>query len=608
MAQIHDVIDSDVRFLIDPVRRTISNQGSAKLMLVRGDHNSERFSFEIPRFVEGHDMSLCNVVRIHYINTDAKTRITSDDVYEPSDLAISPDNARVVHFSWLISRNATTYAGGLAFSIEFQCVIKGVVEYAWHTGINNTITISDGIHNDEVVIENYSDILLIWWERIYGNTTLPIEIHTMKTFEALGGQTKPNTLYLFEDDPTLAEIFKIAEECNYDLSISELRALVTAHNGLMAKMQESLNSATQAILNLKATREQNVRVVNTIQSEMQLLSNRVLALENRSGTGTPDPGDGSHTHSYTIVDTIVDATCKTQGYTVYKCSCGDTETRDYVTALGHNMQETVVEPTCTEEGYTKHVCTRDGCGYSYIDSYVEQTGHSWRYYDDDSTGTTVQSRRCMNCGIVETNVGNSCTNGGDHSWVETAVTDATCTAPAYQNYECSVCGKTSREAIRVPLGHDYREEVIIDGNCTENTYQRYKCSRCSSTYDELVSEAPGHNWSDAIYDAVGYYEPTCIIPGYAAFVCKVCGAEMSDTVPSTGDHIWSDPIYDVEGCYEPTCTKAGIAVRVCSTCSGEKSETVPALGHDWEEYQDPTVSSGKSRRCRVCGLVEEDIA
>lgn len=567
MALIHDVIDSDVRFAINPVTRAISNQGSGKLILIQGDHNSERFSFEIPRKVEGHDMSLCNVVRIHFINTNSRTRETSEDIYEPKDLCVSEEDPNLVHFSWLIAGSATVHPGGLAFAIEFQCTIGNKVEYSWHTAINSTISISDGINNSEAVIENYSDILTEWWLRLYANSTLPIEIHSMESFAALGGQTKPNTLYLFEDDPTLAEIFKIAEERNYDLSISELRALVTAHNELLAKMQESLNAATQAIANLKPTLEQNVLVANTLQSEMQLLSNRVLALENHSdsdsgGTETPDPGDGDHTHSYTIVDAVVDATCVTQGYTVYKCSCGDTEKRYYSTALGHEMEETVVEPTCTEEGYTEHVCTRDGCGYSYIDSYVEQTGHSWRYYDDDSTGTTVQSRRCMNCGIVETNVGNSCTNGGDHSWVETAVTDATCTAPAYQNYECSVCGKTSREAIRVPLGHDYREEAIIDGNCTENTYQRYKCSRCSSTYDELVSEAPGHNWSDAIYDALGYYEPTCDKSGYAGYVCRTCGEE--------------------------------------------KSETVPALGHNYEAVEDSSQSSGYQGVCTVCGDIIED--
>lgn len=202
---IHDVIDSDVLFSIDPVTRSISNQGSGKLMLVKRDHNSERFTFEIPRYVEGHDMSLCNIIRIHYINTDAKTRYTSIDIYEPEDLCVDPEDDNIVTFSWLISRNATTYAGSLAFSIEFQCVIDGEILYSWHTGINSTIYISDGIHNSESLINGYSDILTTWWIRLYGDTTLPIEIHTMESFAALE-ETQPNTLYLLEDDPILDEL------------------------------------------------------------------------------------------------------------------------------------------------------------------------------------------------------------------------------------------------------------------------------------------------------------------------------------------------------------------------------------------------------------------
>lgn len=163
MALMHDVIDSDVRFTIDPVTRTISSQGSPKLLLVRGDHNSERFSFEMPRYIEGHDMSLCNITRIHFINTDSKTRAISADAYEPKDLRVSPDDDKVVIFSWLISRNATIYAGSLAFAIEFQCLIDDKVEYSWSTGPNSTITISDTVNNSESIVKEFSDILTEWW-------------------------------------------------------------------------------------------------------------------------------------------------------------------------------------------------------------------------------------------------------------------------------------------------------------------------------------------------------------------------------------------------------------------------------------------------------------
>ena len=50
MAHTHDVIDYDKHFVIDPVTRQIDNK-SGKIVLMQNDHNSERFTFEIPRYV-----------------------------------------------------------------------------------------------------------------------------------------------------------------------------------------------------------------------------------------------------------------------------------------------------------------------------------------------------------------------------------------------------------------------------------------------------------------------------------------------------------------------------------------------------------------------------
>ncbi len=66
MSHNHNIADSDTRFIIDPITRIIRNQASKKTTLMQNDHNSERFTFELPRYVEGHDMSLCNAVEIHY--------------------------------------------------------------------------------------------------------------------------------------------------------------------------------------------------------------------------------------------------------------------------------------------------------------------------------------------------------------------------------------------------------------------------------------------------------------------------------------------------------------------------------------------------------------
>ena len=68
----HAIIDSDARFTINPITRAILNETSRKTILIQGDHNSERYTFEMPMYVEGHDMTLCNRVEVHYLNIGAK--------------------------------------------------------------------------------------------------------------------------------------------------------------------------------------------------------------------------------------------------------------------------------------------------------------------------------------------------------------------------------------------------------------------------------------------------------------------------------------------------------------------------------------------------------
>ena len=162
MAHKHSVYDSDTHFSINPVTRTIRNESSQKTTLIQYDHNSERFTFEIPRHVEGHDMSICNVVEIHYLNIEASTKVQNAGVYEVADLQICPEDDEFVILSWLISQNATQLVGSLNFLVRFACVTDGVVDYVWNTAIHSGIAISSGIHNDEIIVEQYADVLEQW--------------------------------------------------------------------------------------------------------------------------------------------------------------------------------------------------------------------------------------------------------------------------------------------------------------------------------------------------------------------------------------------------------------------------------------------------------------
>lgn len=163
MAHLHSVYDTDSHFSINAITRAIKNESSTKTKLIQFDHNSERFTFEIPKLVEGHDMTQCNKIEIHYINIDNQTNQLKTGVYEVDDMQISPESEDVVIFSWLISQNGTQLVGSLNFLIRFSCVQDdGTIDYAWNTAIFSGISISNGIYNTGIIVEQYADVLEQW--------------------------------------------------------------------------------------------------------------------------------------------------------------------------------------------------------------------------------------------------------------------------------------------------------------------------------------------------------------------------------------------------------------------------------------------------------------
>lgn len=168
MAHLHSVYDTDLHFKIDAITREITNQATRKTKIMQYDHNSERFTFELPRFIDGHDMTLCNQIRIHFINAGSSKQ-QSKDVYPVYDAEISPDSSSVVIFSWLISQSATKYAGTLNFLIQFSCVEEdGTVVYSWNTEVFKGISVSSGMSNNEYILEQVSDIVAQWEQQLFG--------------------------------------------------------------------------------------------------------------------------------------------------------------------------------------------------------------------------------------------------------------------------------------------------------------------------------------------------------------------------------------------------------------------------------------------------------
>jgi len=175
MTHIHQIQDNNPRFLISTQTRGITPQ-QAGLKLIQGDHNSERVTFEVPRFVEGHDMSLCTKIEVHFNNISADKKEESRDVYPVTDVQVSPDSDDVVTFSWLISGNATRYAGILSFLIKFTCLTGETVDYAWHTDLYSDIKVGEGMDNGEAVVAEYSDVLEAWKAEAFADIELALKI------------------------------------------------------------------------------------------------------------------------------------------------------------------------------------------------------------------------------------------------------------------------------------------------------------------------------------------------------------------------------------------------------------------------------------------------
>lgn len=164
---MHSIYDFDTHFKIDPITRKITNESSSKSALMQYDHNSERFTFEVPKTIEGHNVMDCTKVEIHYTNLDSKNvNNKTTGVYEVEDLKISPDDEAVVIFSWLISSNATQYEGKLNFIVRFVCVENGKLTYAWHSDIYNKITVAVGMNNGDEIVNQYTDVLQQWKDEI----------------------------------------------------------------------------------------------------------------------------------------------------------------------------------------------------------------------------------------------------------------------------------------------------------------------------------------------------------------------------------------------------------------------------------------------------------
>lgn len=167
MAQhTHDVYDTGKCFEINGISRFIKETSSTKLVLVQGDHKSEVITFQLPRFIDGHDMILCNKIRVHYINIETSTNNKSADLYEVTDLKLCEECEDILTFTWTIEAPATKYHGSLAFLVKFECTEGDSILYQWNTAKYIGINVLDGIDNSQEFVDKYSNVLEEWYNKL----------------------------------------------------------------------------------------------------------------------------------------------------------------------------------------------------------------------------------------------------------------------------------------------------------------------------------------------------------------------------------------------------------------------------------------------------------
>lgn len=320
----------------------------------------------------------------------------------------------------------------------------------------------------------------------------------------------------------------------------------------------------------------------------------------------------NHTHSY--VDTVTAPTCTANGYTVHKCSCGDTKTDSYTKMLGHSYQggicvrcgvledhkhdfkQTVTAPTCISEGFTTYTCA---CGESYKKNYVSALEHKPELKNEKKAG-------CLKGGYTGDEVCTVCGKVFKAGSVILALGHST----ELRNEKAATCvnGGYTGDLVCVRCG-----DIIEQGKATAAAGHKFfggKCSVCDAqesgskpveakSFDDVI---PGTFYYDAVMWAVknnitkgtgaSTFSPGdgCTRFQIVTFLWRACGCPTAATAASFSDVSPSDSFYEaVRWAVERGITKGtgGSSFSPYATCT--RAQIVTFL---YRAAGSPTVSSG----------------
>lgn len=121
---------------------------------VQYDHNIETVMFDCPRYWDGRDLSAMYVY-VNYMRSDGGV-----GMYLAEDVTVDETDENIMHFSWILSGNATKSKGSLSFLVCAKTVDdEGNEVNHWNSELNREMTISEGLEVQEAIINQYPDII-----------------------------------------------------------------------------------------------------------------------------------------------------------------------------------------------------------------------------------------------------------------------------------------------------------------------------------------------------------------------------------------------------------------------------------------------------------------
>ncbi len=339
------------------------------------------------------------------------------------------------------------------------------------------------------------------------------------------------------------------------------------------------------------------------------------------------PATGNHNYAAEVEGTRNPATCIATGSVTMKCGCGATEVQTLAIDKDNHVNivtDTAVEATCTKTGLTEGSHCGDCDKVLVAQTVTDKKSHTPAQaveenrkestckeagsYDlvvrcslcdavissekvelplaDHTEGDTVEENRteptcaengkydliiyCADCGEEMSKETVIIPATGEHVYVETGRTEATCKEPGVIYKACGCGNATITELIPVSAKHTFEGnwETVTESTCAKEGLEKDVCTVCLGHAIERVIPVKEHNYKKTVI------APSCVNGGETIYTCVNCRYGYSDDYTAALGHSFSGTVT------APTCDTQGYTVYECKRCAESYiGDIVDEAGH-----------------------------